>query len=181
MDREGLAEMLLEVGALKFGDFVLSSGKRSDYYVDIKEACTHPKVLDALTDALLEVLPDGDVLAGPELGAVPLVSVLSVKARLPMAIVRKRKKEYGIGERIIGDVRGQEVVLVDDVATTGGSLLNALETIEEEGGEVRDAVVVVDRQEGAEEALKERGVRLSSVLTADDLRGLRDAESTARG
>ncbi|MEO2241653.1 MAG: orotate phosphoribosyltransferase [Euryarchaeota archaeon] len=181
MDRERIARLLLEVGALKFGDFVLSSGRRSDYYVDIKEACTHPEVLDALTDALAEILPEGEVVAGPELGAVPLVSVLSVKTGREMAIVRKRRKEYGREERIVGEVEGRRVVLVDDVATTGGSLLEAAEAVEEAGGKVRDAVVVVDRREGAEEALKERGIRLKSVLTAEDLRGLKGDEGDDRG
>ncbi len=181
MERERLVRMLLDAGALKFGNFVLSSGRRSDYYVDIKEACTHPEVLDALTDALAEILPDGEVVAGPELGAVPLVSVLAVKTGREMAIIRKRRKEYGREERIVGDVEGRRVILVDDVATTGGSLLEAAEAVEEAGGEVRDAVVVVDRREGAEEALKERGIRLRSVLTADELRGAAEREGDDRG
>ena len=175
VDREELARMLLDVGALKFGRFELSSGKVSDYYVDVKEASTHPEVLDAMTDALAGLLPgDAEVVAGPELGAVPLVAVLSVKTGVPMAIVRKEEKGYGTGGRLIGDVEGRNVVVVDDVATTGGSLLEAAEVVREEGGEVRTAIVVVDRREGAEEALKEAGIELRSVLTADDLRGLRE-------
>ncbi len=175
VDREELARMLLDVGALKFGRFELSSGKVSDYYVDVKEASTHPEVLDAMTDALAGLLPgDAEVVAGPELGAVPLVAVLSVKTGVPMAIVRKEEKGYGTGGRLIGDVEGRNVVVVDDVATTGGSLLEAAEVVRGEGGEVRTAIVVVDRREGAEEALKEAGIELRSVLTADDLRGLRE-------
>jgi len=171
VDREELARMLLNVGALKFGRFELSSGKVSDYYVDVKEASTHPEVLDAMTG----LLPgDAEVVAGPELGAVPLVAVLSVKTGVPMAIVRKEEKGYGTGGRLIGDVEGRNVVVVDDVATTGGSLLEAAEVVRGEGGEVRTAIVVVDRREGAEEALKEAGIELRSVLTADDLRGLRE-------
>ncbi len=173
--REELARMLLDVGALKFGRFELSSGKISDYYVDVKEASTHPEVLDAMTDALAGLLPeDAEVVAGPELGAVPLVAVLSVKTGVPMAVIRKKEKGYGTGGRLIGDAEGKSVVVVDDVATTGGSLLEAAEVVREEGGEVNVAVVVVDRREGAEEALKEAGIELRSVLTADDLRGLRE-------
>ncbi len=175
MRREDLARMLLEVGALKFGRFELSSGKISDYYVDVKEASTYPEVLDAMTDALSELLPgDAEVIAGPELGGVPLVSVLSVKAGVPMAIVRKEEKGYGTGGRLVGSVEGKKVVIVDDVATTGGSLLEAAEVIREEGGRVDTALVVVDRMEGAEESLKDAGIELRSVLTAEDLRGLRE-------
>jgi orotate phosphoribosyltransferase len=113
---------------------------------------------------------DGTKLAGVALGAVPLVAVTSVETGLPYVVVRKETKEYGTGNRIEGRLdEGEEVVVIEDVATTGQSAAAAVAALREAGAEVRRVLVVVDREEGARATLDDRGVELDALLTASEL------------
>lgn len=163
-------KLLLDTGALKFGDFTLTSGARSPYYVDVKLASTKPEALRALAGALAAHALGHDLLAGMELGAVPLAAALSIETGLPYVILRKRPREHGTGQRIEGTFKaGLRVLLVEDVATTGNTLLESLALLRGAGLLVTRAACVVDREEGAEQALKAQGVELRSLVKAAEL------------
>ncbi len=154
MRKEKLVKRMIEVGALKFGEFVLSSGKKSRVYVDVKLASTYPDILDMIAEGIAEMLrgQDCDRIACVELGGVPVAVATSLKLGKPLIIFRKEKKEYGLGGDRIGDLReGEKVVVVEDVITTGRSALSAARRVEEGGGVVAGIVAVVDREESGRE------------------------------
>ena len=156
------------------GDFVLRSGRRSRYYLDKYRFETRPDLLRALGEriaaAVIEHEPDAVRLAGPELGAVALAASASLASGLPFLIVRKAVKEYGTSRRIEGVFEpGECVCLVEDVVTSGGALLEAVDAVRDAGLVVRTAICVVDREEGGTDALARRAVRLRPVFRAGDL------------
>jgi len=164
-----LKNMLEDCGAIKYGEFTLTSGKKSNYYVDIKLASTRPDVLKIIASKMAREV-DGEIIAGMELGAVPLASAVSLKKDLPFVMVRKESKEHGTEGRIEGSLeKGDVVTVVEDVTTTGGSAVETVEILREAGAEVNRVLVVVDRKEGAEEKLKDINVELVPLITADEL------------
>ena len=169
MDTDALVAALRDADAVRFGEFELSHGGTSSYYVDKYVFETDPDCLASIAAAFAERL-DGETLAGVALGAVPLVAVTSVETGLPYVIVRKATKEYGTGNRIEGDLaEGEEVVVLEDVATTGTSAAEAVAALREAGATVERVLVVVDREEGARERLAEADVELEALVTAADL------------
>ncbi len=164
-----LVEALLTADAVRFGEFELSHGGTSSYYVDKYRFETDPEALATVAEAFAERLTD-ERLAGVALGAVPLAAATSVETGLPYVIVRKQAKEYGTGNRIEGTLpEDEEVVVLEDVATTGQSAADAVEALREAGAEVRRVLVVVDREEGARETLAEIDVELEALVTASAL------------
>ena len=154
---------------MQFGEFRLTSGRRSKFYVNLKLAATQPSILNQITTDMALLVPDGaEVIAGMELGAVPLAVALSLKTGLPYVMIRKGERLHGTGNRIEGELRGN-VIVVEDVATTGGSLVDAISVIRREGGVVEKAIVVVDREEGADEALRAVDVELLPLLRIGSL------------
>lgn len=166
-----LVEALVERGALKFGDFTLTSGKVSPYYVDLKAALTDPALLRQVVQDLAPHTRGVWRIAGTELGAVPLLVALALETGLPYLILRKEARAHGTGVSYEGEVgEGERILLVEDVATTGGTLRRAAELLRGEGAVVDRAVCVVDREEGATESLRAMGVVLHALLRARDLR-----------
>ena len=166
---ETLAEKLKECGAIKFGDFTLASGKKSRYYVDIKKASTNPRILKLIAERISEIMNrksiPADYIGGVALGGVPIAVAVSLETGLPLIIIRKEAKEYGTKGQIIGEFKpGNSIVLVEDVATTGGCVLKAVRTLRDEGLVVRHVVVVVDREEGAGKSLADEGVELIPLV-----------------
>ncbi|MFB6178013.1 MAG: orotate phosphoribosyltransferase, partial [Halobaculum sp.] len=150
-------------------EFELSHGGTSDYYVDKYLFETDPDALSLIAEAFAQRV-DGERLAGVALGAVPLVATTAVETGTPYVIVRKAAKEYGTGNRIEGEFdEGEEVVVLEDIATTGQSAVDAVEALREAGATVNRVLVVVDREEGATELLADHDVQLESLLTASDL------------
>ncbi|MEZ3116171.1 orotate phosphoribosyltransferase [Halobaculum sp. MBLA0147] len=177
MDQTELLAALRDADAVLFGEFELSHGGTSDYYVDKYQFETDPTALARVAAAFADRL-DGEHLAGVALGAVPLVAATAVETDTPYAIVRKAAKEYGTSNRIEGPLPDDEpVVVLEDVATTGQSALDAVEALRDAGATVDRVLVVVDRQEGAEQLLADHDVELQSLLTASDL--LADHEERA--
>ena len=158
--------------ALLEGDFVLSSGERSSFYVDKYLFSTEPNLLREVADALAAEIPRGvERLAGVELGAVPLVVATALATGLPYVIVRKSAKEHGssAGRSIEGNLqKGERVALVEDVVTTGAQAVRAARKLEEAGAEVATVVTVLDRREEIGGELG--GFHLRSLLRMDDLR-----------
>ena len=166
-----LKELLEKYQAIKYGDFTLTSGKKSSYYVNVKAAYTNPEVLRTIAKEMGKFAKGYDRVAGMELGAVPLAVAVSIETGIPFLMIRKQPREHGTKSRIEGAMnKGEKVLIVEDVATTGGSLVQTLQAIRDEGGTVDLAVVVVDREEGGEAAMKDLGVRLVSCIKASQLK-----------
>ena len=157
------------------GDFLLRSGKRSSFYLDKYRFATRPEVLAPLGHALAtaagEVAPAATRLAGPELGAVPLVTAASLAGGLPFVIVRGAAKDYGTTQKLEGVIEsGETVCVIEDVVTTGGAALEAVSALREEGLVCDQVLCVVDREEGAAEAFAEAGATLTPLFTIDEIR-----------
>ena len=169
-EKERLAKMLEDCGAVQFGNFTLTSGAKSTYYIDIKKASTSPKVLKYIARQMAKFTEKYDVLAGMELGAVPLVVALSLETNFPYVIIRKEMKGHGTGKQIEGsEVNNKKVLLVEDVTTSGGSVVNAVNILRDNKAVVDKVVTVVDRENGATEALNSLGVELIPLLQASEL------------
>ncbi len=160
-----LLKMLKNSGAIKKGEFILSSGKKSTIYIDIKHAITNPEILNEIGERMSEKL-EGlyfDRIACIELGGVPVAVALSLKLFKPLVIFRKVKKEHGVQDDRIGKIEmGDRVVVVEDVITTGKSVKNVIERVENSGGEVVAVIAVVDREESDLNPLSL--LRLSEIL-----------------
>jgi orotate phosphoribosyltransferase len=171
--REELARALRETAYLE-GDFVLRSGRRSRYYFDKYRFETRPDVLAPLGRALAEAVrehePDADRLAGPELGAVALAAAASLESGLPFVIVRKAAKDYGTANQLEGvHDDGDCVCLIEDVVTSGGAAIEAVQALRAAGLRVSNAVCVVDREEGGVDELARHAVRLRPLFRASEL------------
>jgi orotate phosphoribosyltransferase len=169
MTTEELIAALRDADAIRYGEFELSHGGTSDYYVDKYLFETDPHCLELIARAFADRVGKTK-LAGVALGAVPLVSVTSVETGNPYVIARKQQKEYGTANLIEGRLdEGEAVVVLEDIATTGQSAADAVEALRDAGATVERVLVVVDREEGAAENLADDGVELESLLTATEL------------
>lgn len=169
LDLEELRRQLLEACLLK-GDFTLRSGKKSQYYLDKFRFVLNPDILGSLAEAITAKLPVGtEVLAGPELGAVPLVTAVSLSTGLPGVIVRKEAKGYGTKNLIEGQLsEGAGVVLLEDVITTGGQAIAAADVLRGLGAHVLKVISVVDRSKGeAAKAVNGAGFAYETLFGVD--------------
>jgi len=185
LTRDELGAALREHAYLE-GDFVLRSGRRSRYYLDKYRFETRPDLLGPLGKRIAQVVAEHDPeavrLAGPELGAVPLAAAASLASGLPFLIVRKEAKEYGTANRLEGVFEpGESVCLVEDVVTSGGAAVDAIEALREAGLTCRTAVCVVDREEGGVDALARVAVRLRPLFLASELVRLEKAPQKRDG
>ncbi|MCD6411216.1 MAG: orotate phosphoribosyltransferase [Thermoplasmata archaeon] len=170
MAKEKLIQLLKESGAVKFGKFVLSSGISSNYYIDIKQASTNPTVLKEIAKEMSKFAENYDLIAGLELGAVPLIVALSLETGIPFVIIRKEEKEHGTGKMIEGEpVEDKKVLVVEDVTTTGTSVLKAINVLRKNGAILDKVVSVVDRESGAREKIEREGLKLISLISVKDL------------
>ena len=163
-----LASLLVEHGAVKYGDFVLASGAKSRYYIDIKSVLTKPEVLSRIGSGIAALAPF-DVVAGVAVGGIPLAVAASLASGRPYAIIRKGEKGHGRAGLVIGDVKGKQTLLVEDVTTSGDSVLFGIRVLREAGAQVDTVVTVVDREQGAGEALEKEQVTLLPMVRARDL------------
>jgi orotate phosphoribosyltransferase len=172
--REELIKRIKETAYLE-GDFTLRSGKKSKYYLDkyLFEAC--PDILKALGKEFAKyVTSDVTLIAGAELGGVALAAATAMQTNKNWIIVRNSKKGYGTGKLIEGFLKeGDVVLLVEDIATTGGQVLEAAKIITEAGATVKKIVCVIDRKQGAGENITNAGYKFESILTKNDL-GIKD-------
>ena len=169
-----IKEALVRCNALMYGDFTLASGKKSPYYIDIKKASTDPYVLEVIADEMArEIQVRGlkvDKVAGVVLGSIPLAVALSLRTKVPYIMVRKEKKDHGTQKMIEGALeKGERVLMVEDVITSAGSVADAIEIVRTAGGEVADVLCVVNRQEGGEKRLNDMSVKLTALVTADEI------------
>ena len=165
-----LKKLLFETGAVKTGEFILSSGKKSNFYIDCRKATLHPQGAKLIGKIVLDKIKDmkADAVGGMTLGADPIVGAVITLGNIPGFIVRKKEKEHGTKQKIEGHIeKGWSVVIVEDVATTGASALQAIEAVEAAGANVVKVISVVDREEGAAKALKE--YNFDPILKKSDL------------
>ena len=170
MNRETLAQKIAELCLLR-GEFTLRSGRRSNYYLDKYLFSTRPEVLAALGRYFAErVTKDVTLLAGAELGGIPLVTAASLATGLPCVYIRNQKKGYGTGKQLEGELTSKDhVMLVEDVCTTGGQVIEAAKVIEAHGATVVKIVGTIDREEGARENIEAAGYKFESLFTKTDL------------
>ena len=170
MKKEKLIQQLKACGAIAFGRFVLTSGALSDYYIDIKKASTEPTILKHIAEEMSTHAKGYDLLAGMELGAVPLVVALALETEIPYVIIRKEKREHGTAKQIEGgDVKGKNVLIVEDVTTSGGSVVKTIQILREHNAEVDKVLAVVDRESGATEQLKKLEVEFIPLLSVSEI------------
>ena len=167
-----LADGLLTAGCIKFGEFTLKSGLKSPIYIDLRQIISHPKLLSEVAQAYLPRLSTLQFsrLAGLPYAAIPIATAISLAGNYPMVYPRKETKTYGTKAEIEGEYQaGETVVVIDDLATTGGSKFEAIEKLTGVGLVVKDVVVLVDRQSGAKESLEQAGYAMHAVFTMSQL------------
>ncbi|MGB8981743.1 MAG: orotate phosphoribosyltransferase [Anaerolineales bacterium] len=167
-----LADGLLEAGCIKFGSFTLKSGLQSPIYIDLRRIISHPRLLADIAQAYLPLLSTLQFsrLAGLPYAAIPIATAISLAGNYPMIYPRKEVKTYGTKAEIEGEYHaGETAVVIDDLATTGGSKFEAIEKLTGAGLIVKDVVVLVDRQSGAKESLEQAGYSMHAVLTITQL------------
>jgi len=167
-----LADGLLSAGCIKFGSFTLKSGLQSPIYIDLRRIISHPGLLADIAQAYLPLLSTLQFsrLAGLPYAAIPIATAISLAGNYPMIYPRKEVKTYGTKAEIEGEYQaGETAVVIDDLATTGGSKFEAIEKLTGVGLVVRDIVVLVDRQSGAKESLEQAGYSMHAVLTITQL------------
>ena len=174
MTRKELIKRIKETAYLE-GDFTLRSGKKSKYYLDKYLFETCPDILKALGEEFTKhVGADVTLIAGAELGGVALAAATAMASGKNWVIIRNSKKGYGTGKMIEGTLKkGDVVLLVEDIATTGGQVIEAAKVISDAGGKVKKIVAVIDRKQGAGENIAAAGYQFESILTRDDL-GIKD-------
>ena len=170
MNKHELIKLLKECKAIEFGHFVLTSGAISDYYIDIKKASTNPKILKKIANLMSEHTKGYDVIAGMELGAVPLIVALSLETNIPYVIVRKEKRGHGTVKQIEGgNVKNKKTLIIEDVTTSGGSVIKTINCLRENKAIVDKVVVVVDHDSGTYEKLEKMNINFHPLLTVNDI------------
>ena len=167
-----LADGLLSAGCIKFGEFTLKSGMKSPIYIDLRQIITYPRLLEQIAQAYLPILAilQFSRIAGLPYAAIPIATAISLAGNYPMIYPRKEVKTYGTKAEIEGEYHaGETIVVIDDLATTGGSKFEAIEKLTGAGLVVKDIVVLVDRQSGAKESLAQAGYSMHAVLTIGQL------------
>ena len=167
-----LANELLSAGCIKFGEFTLKSGLKSPIYIDLRQIISYPKLLAEIAQAYLPLLSTLQFsrIAGLPYAAIPIATAISMAGNYPMIYPRKEVKDYGTKAEIEGEYHpGETAVIIDDLATTGGSKFEAIEKLTSAGLVVKDVVVLVDRQSGAKESLAEAGYTMHAILTISEM------------
>lgn len=161
-----------ELGIIKFGSFTLKSGIESPFYVDLRPLASSPELLKTLSNNLLQLVDDRnlELICGVPYAALPMATVMSLESGIPLIIKRKENKGYGTKRMLEGVFKnGQNCLLVEDVITSGKSLVETIDEVEKEGLKVTDIVVVLDREQGGIKRLKEKGYRVLTLFTINEV------------
>lgn len=167
-----LAKRIFDAAYLT-GTFKLRSGIISSEYFDKYQFETRPALLKEIAEGMAKLLPQGfDLLAGLEMGGIPLATAISLETGAQMTLVRKKAKEYGTAKVAEGaDLRGKKVVIIEDVVTSGGQIILSAGDLRAEGAEILCAICVIDREQGGAEKLLEAGIELRPLFTMSELKG----------
>ncbi|WP_160679920.1 orotate phosphoribosyltransferase [Clostridium sp. C8-1-8] len=171
MRREDLCKAIYEVAHLE-GTFKLRSGQVSNEYFDKYLFESNPAILKGIAKHLAEQLPDGtEILAGLEMGGIPIATALSIETGIPVVFVRKKAKEYGTCKLAEGiDFRNKKVCIIEDVVTTGGQILLSAEDLRGFGAKLENVLCVIERNPDGRKKLKESGLELKALFTMDELK-----------
>lgn len=172
MEAQQLAREIFNIAHLK-GEFKLRSGLTSNEYFDKYRFESQPKLLKAIAQGLAPLVPKGtEVLAGLEMGGIPIATALAMETGIPVVFVRKKAKEYGTCRIAEGleSLKGKKICVVEDVITTGGQVVISTEDLRKEGALVDHVLCVINRQQGGEEALKKAGLSMTSLFTQEQLK-----------
>ena len=170
--KEKICVDLFDIGAVKFGEFTLKSGMKSPIYIDLRVLVSYPEVLRKVAKLLLAETKGMkfDRIAGIPYAAIAIATAVSLEGGLPMIYPRKEQKDYGTKKMIEGIFQaGERVLVIDDLVTTGGSKFEAIAPLEEAGLKVKDIVVLVDREQGGKQQLKEKGYELHAAIKISEL------------
>jgi orotate phosphoribosyltransferase len=175
-ERKERLRQIIKAESFLTGDFVLASGQRSSYFLDLKKTVFHPQGASLATELLFELIrhDDADYIGGLEIGAIPIVAQLCARSfperPLKAFFVRKAPKDHGTSKLIDGQFApNSKVAIFEDVTTTGGSAMKAVNAVRAQGGAVRKIFTIVDRLEGAADNLKREGLELVALFTIKDL------------
>ncbi len=161
-----------DLGIIKFGNFTLKSGVESPFYVDLRPLASSPQLLKTLSGNLLHIVNDApfELICGVPYAALPMATVMSLESGIPLIIKRKENKGYGTKRMLEGVFHdGQNCLLVEDVITSGKSLIETIDEVEKEGLKVSDIAVVLDREQGGIERLKRQGYKVKSLFTINEV------------
>ena len=170
--------LLIKNNAIKFGDYTLSSGKKSPYYIDLRQTISSPITMDWIANSLTRIILNEigkdkiDRILGVPTAGVPFATVVSQKLGLPLIYYRQARKEHGVRKKIEGILeRNDRVLVVDDLITTGESVIEAAEVVRDQGGVVNELVVLLDREQGGQQRLRSSRIephvlfRISDAMT----------------
>ena len=170
MCKKELIDLLKNCKAIKFGNFILTSGESSDYYIDIKKAITDPIVLNKITKKIAKYSTNYDLIAGMELGAVPLIVALSLETKIPYVIIRKTKRTHGTSNQIEGgNVKDKKILIIEDVTTSGGSVIETIKILKKQNAILDKVIVVVDRENGANKKIENLNLKLIPLLSISEI------------
>jgi len=172
MNINELKQQLLDEKALQFGDFVLKSGKKSSVYLDMRSCFSSPSLFRSVVNAYHSIVDplNFDLVCGVPYAALPFAAALAYEHSFPQILSRKEPKKYGMKKKVEGTyAKGQKCLIIEDVVTTGGSIITLAKELEDEGLIIQDLVAFADRQEGAKELIESNGYKLHTVLTLKDL------------
>jgi len=163
-----LIQALYQIGSVKFGEFVLKSGKTSKIYLDLRQIVSHPKVLSMVSEAIWNKVSSlsFDMICGVPYTALPIATCISLQQNIPMIMRRKEKKDYGTKQLIEGAYKpDQTCLIVEDVITSGMSILETVNDVRENSLQVKDAVVLINREQGGQANLEKQNIHLHAALT----------------
>lgn len=168
---KSLKDLLISSGVIRKGDFTLTSGIKSSEYIDIKKASTNPLVLKSICEKISSMVGPCDRIGGMELGSIPLVVGTSLINNIPFLMIRKSERVHGSSSRIEGEfIKDMEVVIIEDVTTSGKSIIQTIEVLRNSGLRVSKAISIVDREMGAIEEIKKMEVTLIPLISISDIR-----------
>jgi len=166
-----LIHSLYQIGAIQFGEFKLKSGQTSSIYINLRKIISYPGMLRAISDALWQTVRDRDfdVICGVPYAALPIATCLSLSQNLPMLLCRKEKKDYGMKQAVEGEFnQGQRCLVIEDVITSGASILETTHELKEGGLKVEDIAVIIDREQGGVRKLSSQ-YQVHTLLTLTDI------------
>lgn len=170
-----LGPMLVKTKAIQFGDFILSSGQTSPYYIDLRMIPSYPEVFDKVIFSYINALKNLSALSDLTISGIPTsglayASVIAYNLKKPLIYVREKNKTYGTGKMIEGVLKSESnVIIIDDLITTGGSLITTIDTVRQAGGKVDNVIVLIDRLQGGKKLLAEKGVKLNAIMNINEL------------
>ena len=172
MSKSKIIEALFAIGAVKFGSFTLKSGITSPFYIDLRLLVSHPKLLKEISDALWKKIEDHtfNLLCGVPYTALPIASYLSVAHNVPMLLKRKEAKSYGTKQLVEGVWKeGDTCMIIEDIITSGKSIFETIDPLENLGINVRDIAVLINREQGGQAVVEKKGYTLHPLLTITEI------------